>query len=181
MTGLGNRKCFDDFIDEHSDIEANHGNIAVVFIDLNGLKHINDTRGHDAGDQTLVDVARFLEESFRDEDVKMHLSGDEFVIFCNNVGHGQSPTSDDQRHSNGEFTDGLKKRLQEKVFTNLPKELELAWDVAVCDKDQDKDLKDTVKRADLGMQVKKQEMKDAKLNWMQRLLRKLSVQHLPPR
>jgi diguanylate cyclase (GGDEF)-like protein len=52
----------------------------LLFIDLDGMKQINDELGHEAGDQVLVDTARLLRESFRESDVIARLGGDEFCV-----------------------------------------------------------------------------------------------------
>lgn len=54
----------------------------LLFVDMDGMKHINDTLGHQAGDQALMAVARILRESFRGTDVIARLGGDEFVVLA---------------------------------------------------------------------------------------------------
>lgn len=54
--------------------------LAIVFVDLDGFKNVNDTLGHESGDQLLVEVGQRLEKSFREEDVISRLGGDEFVM-----------------------------------------------------------------------------------------------------
>jgi diguanylate cyclase (GGDEF)-like protein len=53
---------------------------SVLFFDINGLKRVNDTLGHDAGSQLIVDVARMLKKTFRANDVIGRLGGDEFGV-----------------------------------------------------------------------------------------------------
>jgi diguanylate cyclase (GGDEF)-like protein len=58
---------------------------AVIFVDLNGMKRINDELGHDVGDAALCDAANVLLAAHRDADVVARLGGDEFVVFALDV------------------------------------------------------------------------------------------------
>ncbi|WP_286240080.1 EAL domain-containing protein [Neptuniibacter halophilus] len=64
----------------------NQDHLVVMFIDLDGFKNVNDTLGHDIGDQLLVMAAARLEKSVRDSDVVARLGGDEFLIILHGVG-----------------------------------------------------------------------------------------------
>jgi diguanylate cyclase (GGDEF)-like protein/PAS domain S-box-containing protein len=81
LTGLPNRAL----LDERLDLELQrarrlgHG-VALMFIDLDGFKTINDSLGHAAGDRLLQEVARRLRASIRDADTAARLGGDEFVV-----------------------------------------------------------------------------------------------------
>jgi len=77
LTGLPNRR----FLDEHLLIErAAHKPTALLHIDLDRFKHINDTLGHAAGDAMLVHAAAILKENTRADDFVARIGGDEFVI-----------------------------------------------------------------------------------------------------
>jgi len=80
LTGLPNRESFEQGL-EHGLIQAKrHGwGLAVLFIDIDEFKSINDTYGHDLGDQVLLMVANRLQSSLRAEDMVSRWGGDEFV------------------------------------------------------------------------------------------------------
>jgi diguanylate cyclase (GGDEF)-like protein len=59
--------------------------LAVLFLDLDGFKHVNDSCGHDVGDALLVHVARMLQAAVRQTDVVARLGGDEFVVLLHDV------------------------------------------------------------------------------------------------
>jgi diguanylate cyclase (GGDEF)-like protein len=80
LTGLPNRAaCLADLI---AVLTGNPAGTAVVFLDLDGFKSVNDRLGHAAGDALLTAVARRLREDIRSEDMVYRLGGDEFVIIC---------------------------------------------------------------------------------------------------
>jgi diguanylate cyclase (GGDEF)-like protein len=81
LTGLYNRRAL-IALAEHRMREAERQGrgFSLVFMDLDGLKRINDTRGHVEGDHAIRDAARLIQESFGDADVVARLGGDEFVV-----------------------------------------------------------------------------------------------------
>jgi diguanylate cyclase (GGDEF)-like protein len=56
--------------------------VSVLFVDVDNLKKINDTLGHDAGSAFLVETANLLRETFRETDVIGRIGGDEFAVIC---------------------------------------------------------------------------------------------------
>jgi len=86
LTGLANRVLFGVHLD-HSLQKAkrNKGGFALLFLDLDGFKAVNDSLGHNAGDQLLQCVAQRLEECIRDEDTAARFGGDEFTIILEDV------------------------------------------------------------------------------------------------
>ncbi len=81
LTGLANRAEFSARLEQATKrLKRNGGAIAVMMLDLDKFKAVNDTLGHPAGDQLLVEVARRLKSSVRETDVLARLGGDEFAI-----------------------------------------------------------------------------------------------------
>ena len=83
LTGLPNRVLFERKTTEALErSRTTHSSVAVLFIDLDKLKHVNDTIGHAVGDQLIVTVARRLAAATRPSDLVARISGDEFVVLC---------------------------------------------------------------------------------------------------
>jgi diguanylate cyclase (GGDEF)-like protein len=81
LTGLGNRRAWDAAISAEEDRAARHGTpTAVVVLDLDGLKQLNDTAGHDAGDEVLRQAGAALRAQVRGQDAVVRLGGDEFGL-----------------------------------------------------------------------------------------------------
>jgi diguanylate cyclase (GGDEF)-like protein len=80
LTGLANRRKLYEQAGEIFDTRANDGILALLLIDLNHFKEVNDTLGHAAGDDVLCEVARRLQEAARPGDLVARLGGDEFAI-----------------------------------------------------------------------------------------------------
>jgi diguanylate cyclase (GGDEF)-like protein/PAS domain S-box-containing protein len=81
LTGLENRLGLRSKLDELLHASNRRSvSLAVVMIDLDRFKHVNDTLGHDVGDELLVEVARRLRSAVRSTDVVARLGGDEFVL-----------------------------------------------------------------------------------------------------
>lgn len=86
LTDLPNRRLVQDRIGQTLvRARRNQTHFAVMFIDLNRFKHINDTLGHDAGDQLLQIVAQRLKAALREEDTVGRQGGDEFIVLLASV------------------------------------------------------------------------------------------------
>ena len=85
LTGLANRALFSEKLEDAAKRLQRHGTtFTVLMLDLDKFKNVNDTLGHSAGDQLLVEVAQRLRTSIRDLDVLARLGGDEFAIIQEN-------------------------------------------------------------------------------------------------
>ncbi|WP_392483020.1 diguanylate cyclase [Nostoc sp. C110] len=102
LTGLYNRRGF-FWLANHQFKIARRTEIfcCLLFVDLDGLKQINDSLGHEIGDRAIVDTAQLLKQSFRESDVIARIGGDEFVIFVPVCSPGN--------------TDEFRPRLQENI------------------------------------------------------------------
>lgn len=86
LTGLPNRALFYDRLSQSIAQAARHNRkFALLFLDLDGFKNINDQFGHDTGDDLLHEVAERLRQNVREEDTVARLGGDEFIFILNNV------------------------------------------------------------------------------------------------
>lgn len=85
LTGLANRNLLWDRLDQALHVaQRNKTLVATLMVDLDNFKEINDTLGHDGGDELLKIVARRLQSSVRDSDTVARLGGDEFVLVLDN-------------------------------------------------------------------------------------------------
>ena len=80
LTGLPNRALFQDRLAHGlAQAERHRWNLAIMFVDLDGFKAINDTHGHDAGDRVLQAIAKYLRQSIRSDNTICRYGGDEFL------------------------------------------------------------------------------------------------------
>lgn len=83
LTSLHNRRGFMALAEQQMKVAACNGQgLLLLFIDLDGLKAINDTHGHAQGSRALMDTAEVLQRTFRDSDILARLGGDEFAVLA---------------------------------------------------------------------------------------------------
>jgi GGDEF domain-containing protein len=88
LTGLANRRLFEDRLGQAIAKARRSGDmLAVLFVDLDGFKQVNDSLGHDAGDSLLVEVARRFGACVREGDTLARLGGDEFTVISDPLRH----------------------------------------------------------------------------------------------
>ena len=93
LTGLANRSLLMHRIGHALNRLGRHrATVAVVFIDLDGFKSVNDRHGHGVGDQLLIEVARRLMTTVRSDDLVARIGGDEFVVLCEDLRDARETT-----------------------------------------------------------------------------------------
>ena len=102
LTGLYNRKGFLALAEHRMTVALRDSEaFSVAFIDLDDLKAINDTFGHETGNRALIEVASVLKESFRQSDILGRMGGDEFAVFILHADEGE--------------TAGIRRRIQQHL------------------------------------------------------------------
>ena len=151
LTQLRNRRGFFDLAEQALKVaKREHHSLALFFMDLNGLKLINDTLGHLIGDQALRDAAKVIRQTFRDSDILGRIGGDEFVALAHVSGDAQA----------------LIRRIHEHLETfnaqaDRPYRLALSVGTAVVDATQDDDgIESLIGRADAAMYEEKRSSKE---------------------
>ena len=95
LPGLYNRSGLYVLAEQQFNVVARtKSGLFVIFVDLDGLKIINDTLGHREGDQALIEATKILKETFRDSDIVSRLGGDEFAVVSIDVNRGSGKIID---------------------------------------------------------------------------------------
>lgn len=148
LTELNNRRGFYLLGEPALDMAWRNGAIAwLIFIDLDGLKQINDRWGHEAGDGAIAAVGHLLRETFRASDVVARLGGDEFVVLA--ISNTEAPQ---------ELHDRLQHQLQTYNQTH-PHPFPLAFSIGIERCPAQEPLADVLGRADAKMYAAKREKK----------------------
>ena len=151
LTGLNNRRGFLLRAEQMLKlVNRVHTHGWPIYIDLDGLKQVNDQSGHDAGDRLIRNAARILRESFRDSDVMGRIGGDEFVVFAT-----------------GSSTPAVE--IQERITRNIehhnrcyPDQPPISMSIGVirCDPGSLHTLEDMIHQADAAMYIEKRRKRE---------------------
>lgn len=150
LTGLPNRRLLLDRLEKAIGRAHRGRHFALLFLDLNDFKAVNDTFGHQAGDEVLVETARRLEEAVRDGDTVARLAGDEFVVLCEDTRQGEEAF--------------VAERIREsfaRPFTITGGEAQVGVAIGVGHLELGLDAPSLLDRADRAMYEAKSEMKRA--------------------
>jgi two-component system, cell cycle response regulator len=146
LTGLYNRRGLLALAQQQLRMADRMGKrLTLMFVDLDGLKVVNDSFGHREGDILLNETAQLLKETFRDSDIIARIGGDEFVVLAmesTNV----SPSA---------WTTRLRERLAERNTAERPMPLQLSVGVAFYDPDFPTTIEALLARADQLMYQEK--------------------------
>jgi len=158
LTGLPNRLQFQLQLEHGVAYARRHDSrLAVLFVDIDHFKDINDTLGHDAGDQVLVQFAQRLRQCVREVDTVARQGGDEFIVLLTELRTG----ADAQQ-----VAEKIMKAIGEPFVINgqlLPVAASIG--VAVYP-DDDADIETLIEKADLAMYAAKQRGKGASLRFL---------------
>jgi len=88
LTGVANRAAFQEAL-APAVREARRGTTALLYLDLDGFKQVNDTHGHPLGDRVLVEVVERVASAIRPDDLLARLGGDEFAVLCGDIAFAQ--------------------------------------------------------------------------------------------
>ncbi|MCJ7662083.1 MAG: diguanylate cyclase [Anaerolineales bacterium] len=155
LTGLPNRVLLFDRLNHAMALaKRNETYVALLFIDLDGFKNINDEHGHEKGDFVLQELANRLQERARESDTIGRLSGDEFIYILENISGDVHPS-----------------KVAERLLSSIRKPFNLNGDevyltasigVSIFPEDGD-DPHDLLRNADIAMYRKKESGKDGYL------------------
>ena len=147
LTGLPNRRLFQDRLAQKISRVSRKGEpFALILIDLDEFKEVNDTLGHDQGDQLLIEAAERIKSCLRESDTLARLGGDEFVVILNDIdGDGGVETVVQK------ILNSLKApfKLKENAFISA------SVGITMCPKDS-KDMVEILKNADQAMYAAKE-------------------------
>lgn len=91
LTGLYNRRFFDEMLAQTAETARRYGrDLSLILFDLDHLKELNDTCGHQAGDQALKTFARLLTQTARKADIACRIGGDEFAVILPETGRSEA-------------------------------------------------------------------------------------------
>ena len=143
LTGVNNRNAMNKrvyFLNEEK--ESRPESMGVVFADLNGLKSVNDTQGHSAGDRLLIKAAALLKIAFEEYEI-FRAGGDEFVVFCPNITEAELSSRTAELRGFAENTHYVSFAIGEGYFTG---EYDIVQAMHYTDEKMYKDKEDYYRR-----------------------------------
>jgi len=169
MTGLPNRTMFGQLVGRAIESAHRYGrSFAVLFIDLDRFKIINDSLGHEAGDALLKEMASRFRQCLRGSDVVARLGGDEFVVLVDEVGEA-SQAAAVARHI-------LSAALKPVPIKGQECRVTASVGIALCPQDAE-DVQSLMKNADMAMYLAKEEGKN-NFQFYSKEIRALSVERM---
>ncbi|NDF12116.1 MAG: GGDEF domain-containing response regulator [Proteobacteria bacterium] len=148
QTGLVNRTLFESRLTQAlARIKRHGGNLAILFIDLNRFKQVNDTLGHEMGDTLLKEVGARLKRSLRPYDTTARFGGDEFAILLESITH---------KRDGGVVAQKIIERLDEPfVIAGHTIGIGLSIGISTCSAEDEISMAQLIKQADAAMYAAK--------------------------
>ena len=154
LTQLYNRRGFFDTAQKHIKFLKRHNiGFFLLYIDLDGLKQINDVYGHDDGDLAIITTAEILREALRETDIVARLGGDEFTAVISKV---EPPNYECI------FNRIEKIRIEKNTKLNKPWQIEMSIGNIYVSAEEEQDLSELLKKADTMLYKEKQSKKKAR-------------------
>lgn len=148
LTGLLNRRGFFTFAEQQCKLASRSNRaMALLYLDLDGFKNINDELGHEAGDQVLVESANILKSTFREADIIARIGGDEFAVLLTDL-----PNTYAMNTINSHLQDNIRKYNEQE---NLNYELIISHGAAYYDPEKPYSISKLLNRADNAMYYNK--------------------------
>lgn len=148
LTELHNRRYFESKLEaELNQVQRRGISSAIVYLDLDHFKYVNDTMGHDAGDQLLIDIGRTLTRQLRRNDLVARIGGDEFALILKNVDESLAVSLADEFR---EILTGMRVHHEEKNY-----HIQASIGVAMIDS-EDETAGDVLANSDIACHMAKQ-------------------------
>ncbi len=144
LTGLYNRRYFTAIAHEYFQNSLRYDHPLTLFmIDIDDFKIVNDTYGHDVGDEVIIKLAKLLKESARESDVIIRFGGEEFVLLLPETSRLEAQT----------LAQRILRKFANEPFLVAHKELQITISIGLSelDPEHDRHIEDMVKKADLGL------------------------------
>ena len=156
LTSVGNRTAYKEYIMELKKNIDKYASIGIVIFDVNNLKTINDTYGHQAGDEVIIGASNVIKQSFISDFKVFRTGGDEFAVIV-----AADNAAEIIKIARVQFKNVLSN------FNNthsLNYRLSIAYGSDIYTRDKDKTLDEVISSADSNMYINKREYKDANTN-----------------
>ncbi len=151
LTGLANRRRFRGELEQQIDFYARYGGQgAILVLDVDHFKHVNDTSGHQAGDNVIREIAELLRARARVSDAVARLSGDEFAVLL--------PQTD--REGATRFAEDLRREVRQQSSASGPEPVTVSIGVAMFGGETEEGGEPALVAADLAMYEAKEQGRD---------------------
>lgn len=139
LTGILNRRGFFNILKPLSHLaQRSNLNIAIVMIDIDHFKKINDTYGHSRGDEVLMKIANILKNNIRTSDIVARYGGEEFIIYLSSV----------DPNSTYNIAEKIRKRVEEETKDDIPVTISGGLSYGPLTKKVEEEIVDYINKAD---------------------------------